>query len=524
MSDDLRNPIEPFIIDKRDHLWTLVDDWIPRPEDKVLNYNKNAIVMPICEILSGNFRNAVAVLDSSRDEKDIELDSFVLTKKKCYNKEPLHMHICNYVNFWLKYYDVEKEYLLAYAKIKMQVDYDTLYDKEMFKYDIKRLLLTPMTLWGVNRMVEDNYSIALKYQSYMEPSLQYSDKHGKIMMAMSLVMNMLIPIVVHYVYIHNLDANSFLLEIYDIVLGLSNVDISSKLYDTCYTNISKNVSKHGDLWGMQDIRGINATTHSMHCVDNIILDIMPKYAFSGNLVSLNSTSIKNSLKYKITDVPYEYDFVSFSSSANGDEDNNSEFDKYESYLVVQNEGFLIQNRVNSKESMKEICMRFGPFINDEVQYYRYVLTSDGGDVRNTFQQTLISNLFFKYFGEPASFRNINSDDYIKLMIAAKRLLITNGMIILPYVISSKINTIQNRKSINKKEFVKLEADPSFSKIMQMYQSAKIREFIISLYATIISSEFCAIDFFDNEVDGKIIPIISDIIFTEINNYIILVNS
>lgn len=318
--NELRNPIE-WIDNSIFDDWLNIDDAIIKEHEKILSYNKNAIVMPISSILKGNLNRG------NTEEEDEELNSFILTKKKCYNKETLHQHICQYVNYWLKYYDIEKEYLFAVAKIKMQIDYNKLYDKEMFKYDIKRLILTPNTIWNVNRLVEDNYAINLKYQTYMEPSLQYSDKHGKIMMAMSFVMNMLIPLAVHYVYIHNLDANSFLLEIFDIVLGLSNVDISGKLYETCYTNISKNVSKHGELWSMQDIRGINATTHTEYCVDNIILDIMPKYEFSGNLVSLNSTSIKNSLKFKITGVPYEYDFVSFSSSSNGDEDNNSEYDK-----------------------------------------------------------------------------------------------------------------------------------------------------------------------------------------------------
>lgn len=198
--------------------------------------------------------------------------------------------------------------------------------------------------------------------------------------------------------------------------------------------------------------------------------------------------------------------------------------KYESYMIVQNEGFLLQNRVNSRESMKEIEMMFGPFLADEVEFYREVLTRDSNQIINEFQRTLVQNLFLKYFGEPQAFKTIKSDDFIKLMIASKRILSAHGMVILPYVISSKIKSIQNRKNVNKKESIKLDSDELFAKIMMAYKSKSIREFIMSVYATIISSEFLIIDYDDSFVNGKTLPIMTDIALKEINEFIMLIIS
>jgi hypothetical protein len=98
----------------------------------------------------------------------------------------------------------------------------------------------------------------------------------------------------------------------------------AKLYETSITNIKEKARNDEELWNMQDIRGINVITHAQSAVRNIILNIMPKYVFSANIVSLNYVSIKFCTKFTI-DIGYEYSFISLSSSRR-DEDSTSEFD------------------------------------------------------------------------------------------------------------------------------------------------------------------------------------------------------
>jgi len=204
------------------------------------------------------------------------------------------------------------------------------------------------------------------------------------------------------------------------------------------------------------------------------------------------------------------------------EDQNSEFDKFESYLVKSDEGLYLQNKVNCEETMKTIEMIFGPFKDEEISFYMNNLSEEGKIIINGFQKDLIFNLFYKYFGDPVSIKAINREDYIKLMIAAKRTLQSNNMVILPYVISSRINRLVSRKSLNKKELTKLTTSPFYSKIMEKYQNAKIEKYILSIIATILSSEFQIIDFDDDELNGIIIETIPDIICEEILMYVSLV--
>lgn len=62
------------------------------------------------------------------------------------------------------------------------------------------------------------------------------------------------------------------------------------------------------------IRAKNTTTHSKSSIENIILNIMPKYNYNQNIIAFNSTSIRKNTGFKITDIKYEFNYTLLSSS------------------------------------------------------------------------------------------------------------------------------------------------------------------------------------------------------------------
>lgn len=197
--------------------------------------------------------------------------------------------------------------------------------------------------------------------------------------------------------------------------------------------------------------------------------------------------------------------------------------KYESFLVKQNEALYLQNKANCNQTMKSIELMYGPFPQEQIDYYIQRLEENGNDtIINSFQKNLIFNLFYKYFGDPVSINNINKVDYVKLMIAASRELAANNMVILPYIISSRVLKLQQRKALNKKESVKLESSSLYQTIKDKYRSEKIEKTILSIIATIISSEFEIIDFYDKEADRKIISNVPESICEEVYMFVSLI--
>lgn len=144
------------------------------------------------------------------------------------------------------------------------------------------------------------------------------------------------------------------------------------------------------------------------------------------------------------------------------------------------------------------------------------------DVINGFQKNLIFDLFYKDFGEPLAAYAINHEDYIKLLIAARKILKANNMVVLPYIISSKMERVNQRKSINKKELTKIQASPYYKKIQEKYQNEKIEQYILSIIATILVSEFRIIDYYDKELDGKLITDVSELITEEVMMFITMI--
>ena len=489
-----------------------VDQWKPEPEDIIFTNSKNIIIAPI-----SSFYHL---------ENNSKINFFMVNPKKSYNSEDLRDHNCLYLNYFEKYFDTEKEYFTNLAHLKFFVDCYPEYNKDNLIFDINRYILQSNIFQKVGNMVNYNYNLSLSYKSANNPQLQYTDEHAKALMHMSILMNLCIPIITHFAYMRresNID--EFLLDIYDYILyaqPFSNVNIPAKLYETSISNVSKNEKNNAVIWAKQDIRGKDIITHSMGAVRNIILNIIPKYTFNQNMVSLNYTSIQKSNKYQVTDIAYEYSYIPLSSSKRDGEDNASEMDKYESNLIKINEALYLQSKFNCEATMRRIVQEWGPFNEEEINFYIKELRNDHGEIINGFQKQLIFNLFYKYFGDTESIKAVNVRDYVILMLAAKKMLKNNMMGYFPYIISSKVQKIVSRKTLNKKEFTRMQQSQNYQLIVDKYKNEKIIKQILGTVATIITSTFNIIDYDDPELHGQTIIVESDMIIEEALLYILLI--
>jgi len=301
----MNHMIRPFTIEgqqqprDRSTWFVPVDQWEPSdPMDQIFKPCKGAVWLPVTQFFGIN--------DPTKDN----LNLFVLSTKRCYNGDIMREHISKYLNYFEKYYDQDLELAMAVSKIKCNIDLIPGYTKEQFKYDIERLILSDSICMKAVLMNNDNYALHLdekKYKNEKNPSLIYSDRHAKIILWMSLLMNMVIPLATHFIYINKIpNANEFLLWIFNSILNLTDVDIYNKFYETSSSNVNRSSKKHERLWNRQDIRGKDPVTHSLESVQNIILNIMPKYSYEKNIISFNYTSINKNIYFQITGIESDY--------------------------------------------------------------------------------------------------------------------------------------------------------------------------------------------------------------------------
>jgi len=297
------------------------DEWNPRSEDRIFSNAKDIVIAPITKLCK---------VENPEDER---VNYFWIRPKKSYNSDLLRDHICQYANYLEKYFDPELEYTTNMGYIKLMIDFFPDYNAQNFIFDINRYIINPSIFEKVRQMVEYNYSLSLNYKNANTPQLQYTNEHAKMLMQISIMMNLCIPLATHFAYMRSLsDIDEFLLDIYDNIIYAPEltgvVDMIEKLFETTISNVSKNARNNATIWvdTKQDMRGKNVITHSKGAERNIILNIIPKYAFNRNMISLNYTSIQKSNKYQITDIQYEFSYVPLSSSKREGEDSVSDFD------------------------------------------------------------------------------------------------------------------------------------------------------------------------------------------------------
>lgn len=488
-----------------------IDSWIPEPQDIIINPNfKESISIPISQFYSNSKIFA-------------KLDHFMISPKRSYNnsgEKQLKPHLVHYLNYFIKYYDWDNELLILYSKIKYLIDCEPLYTEEAFLYDIQKYFLSNTILYKIHRLNEDNYITDLSFKRKKDESLQYSNKHGKIMMAMSFIMNMVIPITTHFIYVKGItDVNNFILRVYDLIFMVFEVDVDiiNKLDESITDSLEKNRKSHIELWNMQSIRGRSLTTQSNDTLVQLILNIMPKYTYNQNLVHYNSVLVKDNNKHQITDIAFEYKFIPLSSSKR-DMDNNNEMDRFESHLPKQEENLYTQNIVNCKYTMGNIEAMFGPFDPDEVDFYIKNI-----DIMSGIQKEMIFYLFYKYFGDPKSINAINKEEYVKLLLAARKLLSSSGLVILPKILSGRPLRFIVRKNLCKKDYERIIESEEYLILISKYKNRKIEKDIQSLIATIIGSDFEFLEYNNPELNGQKIEMIPEFINAEILMFMNLID-
>ena len=195
-----------------------------------------------------------------------------------------------------------------------------------------------------------------------------------------------------------------------------------------------------------------------------------------------------------TDISYEINYIPLSSASGDAEDSASDLDKYESNLSKTDESLYLHTKYNCFATMNRICKLYGPFDEREIDFYIHEMKNANGECMNAFQRNIVFNLFYKFFSDTQSIQAINLRDYVKLILASKKMLASNRMTYMPYIISAKIDKIVTRKTLNKREMAKMEVSPYYKLVQEKYKNDKIVKQILSTIATLITSSFRIIDY------------------------------
>ena len=497
-----------------------VDTWIGDEKDQVVTYAGKSVVIPFDKLIDQLHSDALNV--------------FFVSYKDSYVKK--FDQITKYINYFIKYYDDDNELIMNYLHCKYMIDSRktnpsrTTMIKFIYKYFVTKTMYEK-----VKRFVEDNYRIDLAQnkepgKDYQE-SLEFTNKHAKILMLISTFIKFLIPLVMHYVSIvkGKPEVKKLILyyrPLFDLTYKVEGVNLYAKLFHSIQVKVNFNENNNPAIWAKYEATSVDPVSYAEELLDkNLIIDNVFKYVFDKSIVAFNSVILKTQLEYRCIK---NFGLNMQEISTDRDSDGLSYMDKLEMDSIKIDENNILLSKVNIKNTIKRIKKKTHIKISkEEIEFYK----------KNMKVSKIGKSLVFSYYSKIFhGFQDLNSitlKKYIELMILMKRRLECNGYIYLPQVISANVlGRAVNRLSHNAKRISRIEETATYQNLQRnkypslvdanennLLDKKKAKNLILSPLITIENTAFGFVDYDEPKKLNKVIRFDYDILAQEFMDFI-----
>lgn len=487
----------------------LVDDWKPTKEEEMYLIPDNKLILiPFERIFNHDFGSKT-------------ISSFILNKTIYSNK--IHK-ICNYSNYFINFYDDEKELIISYLKIKTIIDDKTKnIQPNAFIKMIYTYFFTPTLLEKIKKMVDDNYIVNLKKddgQKYDE-AMEFTNEHGKILFRVSVGINLLIPLLNHYLYSINKSNEKILFKyfvpLFD-ALSEPGVDMINKLNNYVLKKIHVNFEGNKTAWEQRNMLGEQSYLEHVDFLFKkiIVSDVLHKFVFNENIISYLSVVINNNLRFHNRG---EYKHLPKKLSGKKDMEGLSELDKFEMKFNKIDESISILSECNKETVIRKIKEISAVTITDnEVDFYKNYYNFD------EFNCNLIRYYYARYFNGYRDLNMLTREQFINLLIVLKRRLQAQDYLFLPQILSGNIKNKINTRTIQNKKFIQKVVTSSLHQQLVNDKFAYILDLkdnnlILNIISTLLNTHFTYVEYDDPSLLNETIDIIPDILCEEVLRFL-----
>ena len=449
--------------------------------------------------------------------------------------------ICRYNDYFVEFYDDDKELPTAYMYLKNQIDsIDRALTITEFLTIVNRRFFRDTNIKNnIYRMVDDNYDIDVTVDAVsgrvFDGPYDFTNDEAKQLLAVSVFMKMITPLASQYMITTKLytddDLKNVITDIFVEVLykvgsrseddeeNMDDVDLLlKKLYKFTSDNISRHYNVHNPLWIQQAaLRGVTEHSHTdTILIKHLLGNNMFKFQFDDNIMSFLKSVVETQLRCTINKIRYKVTptMVDNVKDFNG----LSEIDKLEQSMTKIDESQIIRCSKSLPDAIERFKRTVGPISDEEIQYYL-----NNFDCTSVFHDMLIKNFFASTFGGFTELKSKSLDQYMQLLIIAKRLCAMNGTTQVQHLLSSVIKgrtsarLLQSANDINK-----LEADETYKKLttekygtLMSYNKNRIREIL----SFVLNNVFVYVEYEDQHLTGEEIIFDRDIIGKELLEFI-----
>lgn len=508
-----------------------VDDWHREPKDAYI-YAEDGMVKLNLDKCIPNSIQKLREKDPDRVEK---LSTFTITRRAFINSINI---IVNYVDYFIEFYDDEKELPALYFHWKEIIDSEStiLTEGEFHNMIIRNIFKESNIKKNVYRMVDDNMyidaTVDKKTGRKFESKSDFTNDNMRRYLAIALVMKMIIPPFDHYVnlglkmgYIKG-SANRLTTKLFaELMYKVGDIKGdcgADELIEKLYLFVDKKASKHAkdNIGSWEQEAALRGVTEHSH-IDSLIT----KYITYDNFFKLKfnypmSAFIKSilNLQLKCTIEIPQFDATPIKIDTTKGPNGIAEgLHNAEQQLVKMDESLSIIVDKSLVDIITKLEKRVGGISKQEIEYYdKFIVHSDW------FQAYLLTNFFAKEFDGFQEQRIMSNYQYVRLVIIGKRLLAAQGYVELPWVLSAiPVGKLSNRQLRNTKTLDRIRASETHQMLMED-KYACLKGFRddedISIVSKIINSAYLWNEYERPEITGEPITFDGDVIAAEVQRF------
>lgn len=464
-----------------------------------------------------------------RTEKFLNYDhtrfsTFYINKNHYKAKMPDVVH---HINYFLAYYDIDKELFMAITSMKYIVDMKPNLKQKAFKELLIERVITDNFVKNVKQMAYDLYQINIntddddKYKT----TPKINNNHARLIVAISFCIRFILPICIHYSNVNNnIVANKAYIDCFnDIYMEVIKIfqckdcDIYSTLCRFAKYRVDRSFIADKTIWEKKkQLYGITQESVLHNLIHEIIIvKGLYKLAYNRSVVSFIDGLITNTLVHARHE-NFKYKPIEIEADDGGDSDDYlSQVESLEMLVYRIDESNIIINEVNTDLVMQEIREKFNIDIpQDEFDFY-----FDNIKI-NPMTQLLTHTFYSRYFKYTNAIYSLNRSQTVLLLIYMKKFLQLKGMYLLPQLCTAQIrgkfkdNIIKNTKFVEKFSTSSVYQNIIQSKFRYIMELNPKEDPIIKKLSTIINSTFELVDY-NPDINGIIYSDLNvDLIITE----------
>jgi hypothetical protein len=450
-------------------------------------------------------RNIMIPFDVYFSSTASEYNEFILiiSSKKTYSK--IAQLIVDENNKILNInHKLAENFIYKYFTLKLSIDNDRYREKspKTFISDIITTLFTEDIMQIINGYVKEQYNTNIDSamnidRQKFDMGTTFLDRHYEVMYKVSSMSRLIIPLITHY--LHNMpeiNTNNFIMDVFQDLFSIAqlgtNIDVYAKLHTAVSRAVQRTLYTDKVMWDRLMILGVTKDNAINDTMCKLIINVMPKYSYSMNIMNLNTVVIRKSImSYTLRKKdPYTlYSLTDSDGNASDDDSIISETEIFDSYNTQRDESIILIRKYATTHDIEVIREREGVIISkDEIEFYSL------GKRYHEFQKSAICSVFARYFGGVENIiGGCRKEDWIRLIIILMKSMERLGMTYLVHFVPA-IRQNYAYKRLSKFLENQINNDPLYLEIVEKkYKSIKgifeKKNFIKGMIISIINNAY-----------------------------------